>query len=178
MKVIHADIWTSQAPMVCITTNGCVTNDGRLVMGRGVAEQAKDKFPDIDARAGEYILKHYQSADRERNMAIFDYGFFALPLEPNLYHINILGMFQTKEKFWHYSTYALVWRAMLGLNAFLEKAKPPIARVALVYPGIGFGGLKPQQVEPIIERLDKRVEVYRNDEARNQHLQRDKGTRR
>ena len=41
---------------ICITTNGFVRSDGRAVMGRGCALEAKKLFPDIDKKLGE-ILK-------------------------------------------------------------------------------------------------------------------------
>jgi len=42
--------------VVCITTNGFVRSDGRAVMGRGVAAQAKKYVPDIDLSLGKQIL--------------------------------------------------------------------------------------------------------------------------
>lgn len=51
------NIWDKyrQGEIVCITTNGFVKNDGRCVMGRGVAAQAKEYIPDIDLSLGSLV---------------------------------------------------------------------------------------------------------------------------
>lgn len=41
---------------LCITTNGYVKQNGRAVMGRGTAYQARQQFPGIDRILGEKIL--------------------------------------------------------------------------------------------------------------------------
>lgn len=59
MIELRKDIWEIydlQMPdiyAICITINGYVKRDGRAVMGRGVAAQAKARFPGIDKEFGE-----------------------------------------------------------------------------------------------------------------------------
>jgi hypothetical protein len=56
MREIQGDIWATQCDWLCITTNGMVRNDGRAVMGRGIARQAKDLIPDIDLRLASSLV--------------------------------------------------------------------------------------------------------------------------
>jgi hypothetical protein len=59
MRVTTGNLWDfldrPESKAIVIPTNGAVTKDGRAVMGRGVAEQAKRRFPGIDRRLGMQI---------------------------------------------------------------------------------------------------------------------------
>lgn len=44
--------------VIVIPTNGVVKDDGRLVMGAGVAKQAKDRFRDIDLILGKKVASN------------------------------------------------------------------------------------------------------------------------
>lgn len=53
------DLW--DAPVgawIGITTNGVVKADGRLVMGAGVAREARDRFPGLDAELGRLVRQN------------------------------------------------------------------------------------------------------------------------
>ena len=70
MREITGDIWVLNAAphyrYVAVPTNGVVKADGCLVMGAGVAKQARDRFrgvrdcgiPSIDTYLGEKVSKH------------------------------------------------------------------------------------------------------------------------
>lgn len=49
IEIIKDDIWNYlyKYPIV-ITTNGFVKNNGQLVMGKGIAQQARDKFKNLE----------------------------------------------------------------------------------------------------------------------------------
>lgn len=42
----------------CFTSNGVVTNSGKLVMGAGIAKFFRDLFPGIDAIFGKLVKEH------------------------------------------------------------------------------------------------------------------------
>ncbi len=48
------NMWTAYEPadLFLITTNSTIRRDGALVMGRGIARQAKERFPDLDVTLG------------------------------------------------------------------------------------------------------------------------------
>lgn len=57
MIIIKEDIWskrTASTP-ICITTNGFVKRNGRCVMGRGIALQARNRFQNLDLALGNVI---------------------------------------------------------------------------------------------------------------------------
>jgi len=57
MQEIFGNIWEQHevGRWVVITTNGDVRKDGACVMGRGVAKQAADKFPDLPYKLGNAL---------------------------------------------------------------------------------------------------------------------------
>lgn len=57
MNIEIGDIWDKFGIVdaICITTNGFVKSNGAAVMGRGIASQAKEKFPGIDLKLGYFI---------------------------------------------------------------------------------------------------------------------------
>lgn len=56
-KEVHGDIWDyhSKGRWIVITTNGTVKNNGEAVMGRGVALQAKQRFPQLPKKVGSWM---------------------------------------------------------------------------------------------------------------------------
>jgi O-acetyl-ADP-ribose deacetylase (regulator of RNase III) len=60
MKQKIGNIWklAGDLGIVVITTNGFVKKNGACVMGKGIAAQAKQRFPDLEFKLGFYILKY------------------------------------------------------------------------------------------------------------------------
>src|ERR1700686_795435 len=57
MILIKANLWDVQADLYGITTNGVVKADGRLVMGKGVALQAAQRYPGIEVELGKSVAR-------------------------------------------------------------------------------------------------------------------------
>lgn len=56
MKLARGDILKqTHVDAICITTNGVVKKTGECVMGRGIAQAIKKKYPGIDRTLGELI---------------------------------------------------------------------------------------------------------------------------
>jgi len=56
MKEATGDLWQAKPQFIrCITTNGVVKKNGELVMGRGNALQAKERYPQLPGLLGSYI---------------------------------------------------------------------------------------------------------------------------
>lgn len=129
--------------LFCITTNSTVNQKGALVMGRGVALQAKIKFPGIEKLAAPKIKSPY-------------YGLVIIP------EYNV-GLFQVKRDFKQNASLDIIGlsvsRLILWMIQFYTKNKYwPL--VALNFPGIGYGKLKKEDVLPIINLLPNNVEVW------------------
>ena len=58
MKEVRGDLWGFPADAYVVTTNGAIRADGAAVMGRGVALQAKSRFPGIEHALGKLIREY------------------------------------------------------------------------------------------------------------------------
>lgn len=131
---------------VCLVvpTNGTIKEDGRLVMGAGVAKQVREKTSNLDFMWG-------QDVKRNGNVPIFSElsGLFG--------RVHKMMSFPTKNDWRGKSDIELIKRSALFLN---EKAKEH-SSVAFVLPrpGCGNGGLKWDDVRPTLIDLPDNVFV-------------------
>ena len=58
MLQVTGDIWSLDFEARCVTTNGVVLPSGDLVMGKGIAQQAKKRYPGIEAILGSWVKAH------------------------------------------------------------------------------------------------------------------------
>ena len=56
MLEVKGNIWDTNCEVIAITTNGTIKNNGELVMGKGIALQAKQKYPDLPEILGDFVL--------------------------------------------------------------------------------------------------------------------------
>jgi len=147
------DMWSvwEESDLFLVTTNGSLKRDGALVMGRGIAREALDRFPGLDLVLGKAIGR----SGRE-------YGLLVSPRWP----AAKLGAFQVKLRYWDDATPELIRLSTEMLLEWLEEH--PDARVDLNFPGIGYGRLSPDVVRPIIEVLPPNVYIWQKGvEVRN-----------
>lgn len=131
-----------------VTTNNCVTKDGRLVMGAGAAKSMKDIFPDIDL----FFARQITRVDNNNNFIYASkYGLLVNTT-------TRLGAFQTKYHFKDKSDLELIRYSTAKLILFA--LANPTDTIHLNFPGIGYGGLKKEDVLPIITALPDNVIVW------------------
>ncbi len=58
MLQAKGNLWEMDFECRCITTNGVVLKTGELVMGAGVAYQAKKRYPGIEGVLGSWVMAH------------------------------------------------------------------------------------------------------------------------
>lgn len=58
MKEATADLWGFPAQYLVVTTNGILNSKNELVMGAGVAMEAKCRFPGLPKKLGRYVQKY------------------------------------------------------------------------------------------------------------------------
>lgn len=139
MKEQIGNIWSVPADAICVTTNGVVMNNEKLVMGGGIAKEAKDKFPGIDYLLGKYI-------NEWENRCFY------------LKKFKIIS-FPTKHHYKDPSCLKLIEKSCKELIEICDKFN--LQEVSLPRPGCGLGGLKWEQVKPILEKyLDDRFTVF------------------
>lgn len=145
MRLARGDMWSAYdgADLFLVTTNGVVTHDGKLVMGAGIARQARNRFPGLDEALGKAALE-----------AGAPYGLLVSPRWPKAK----LGAFQTKGEWKEGASPALI---SASTHMLLEWCKEhPTAQVHLNMPGVGLGGLPLEVVLPILEPLPDSVNVW------------------
>jgi hypothetical protein len=112
---------------VCITTNGFVTRNGECVMGRGVAMQARTRFPQLPKRLGTAIKAG------GNHVYLFE-------------NLNIAS-FPVKDFWFNKASVTLIEQSCYELDKFNLPGP-----VVLPWPGCGNGGLTKHMVRPILKR--------------------------
>ena len=141
MRLIEGDLWASEAKVKLVTTNATLDRRGHLVMGAGAALQAKLRYPHLPKVFGVQIA----------------------PLQPYglLLHQEadgILGAFQTKNHWRDNASLELIALSVFKLRGHMVGRGH--LTYALNFPGIGHGGLDPEEVLTLLEDLPDQVGVY------------------
>lgn len=157
MKEIHGDDMFDlidhsfyKPPILCITTNGDLNKNGECVMGKGVAFQFKNLFPELPKRIGNYIQQY---GNRVFNLGLFDYT-------GSGEHIPIRIMtFPTKHHWKEDSDINLIKKSCEEIIQVCDKYD--CDTVFLPAPGVNNGRLNYKStVEPIISLiLDSRFYI-------------------
>lgn len=152
MHLITGDLWDElgKAALILVSTNAMVNRDGKLVMGRGAAKEAADRFPGLAAAFGAELA--------ERNLVGNVYGLLYNPVPLEGADLILIGAFQVKYHWRDMADLELIGysTAQLRRLALLHPEK----RIAMNFPGISNGRLQRWQVEPIISALPDNVYVY------------------
>jgi hypothetical protein len=140
MREITGDLWNHYAKphtIILLTTNGSTTKDGRAVMGRGNALQAKRNIPSIDAELGAKLRtdgNHIHSLDHGR-----------------IYN------FPVKHQWFESARVELIEKSAAQLDKLAQRT--PGNLFVLPRPGCGCGGLRWIAVKPVLEFLPDNVYV-------------------
>ncbi|MEJ5259998.1 MAG: macro domain-containing protein [Anaerohalosphaeraceae bacterium] len=142
IKILIGDLFSSKAQTLVNTVN-CTG-----IMGKGIAQQFKERFPDMFR---DYVARC------ERNEVQLGRPY----LYKDLYGVSIVN-FPTKK---HWRSVSRVEDIIKGLQYFLEKYKEwKITSVAFPPLGCGNGGLEWDIVGPILyqnlSQIDISVEIY------------------
>ena len=139
MIEMAGSIWNSNPAYIrCITTNGIVKSNGELVMGRGIALQVKQRYPELPRLLGELVKNG---------------GNIPYYIEDH----NICS-FPTKNHWWDKSDIKLIINSCHHLNRIVNSFDK---YAVLTRPGCGNGGLSWEtEVKPVISTiLNNRVAI-------------------
>ncbi|CAA9352962.1 MAG: hypothetical protein AVDCRST_MAG93-7205 [uncultured Chloroflexia bacterium] len=141
MKEQRKDLWSIEADLRLITTNGHVTKAGKCVMGRGCAKEARDSIPGIDQKLGNLLGEHGNRVMRLTRINGAD-----------------LASFPVKHHWKEEADPELIERSAKQLVALADKFG--YTGVVLPRPGCGNGRLKWADVRGILAQiLDDRFTV-------------------
>lgn len=132
MIELQGDIWQNaeHSDWVTITTNGGTNKSGQAIMGKGIALEAKERFPQLPALLGFKLLSTGNTV-----YTFPAYGIITFP---------------TKENFWEKSTLQLISTSARCLSNLVADFGL-CGRILLPRPGCGNGKLTWKQVKPVIE---------------------------
>jgi len=138
------DIWTyfdsHPRSAIVITTNGFVKKNGECVMGRGVALEAKQRYPWLAKSLGAHIL-------------LYGNQVFYFSVDD-----KYLVTFPVKHNWWEQADLILIETSVKRLKELTDEMK--WNEVFLVRPGCGNGGLNWKDVKLVLEKsLDDRFIV-------------------
>ena len=154
-KVVRRNMFEDELDLYVVTTNGYITKDDKLVMGRGAALMAKrlcPRLPEIAAQLTQNVF------DKVQGCRV--YGFVESDSAKCIdKKVRRFGLFQVKYHWQDKADLALIGFSILSLNKCLNMFGHKTC-VGMNYPGIGNGGLTKEEVAPLLESLDKRVVVY------------------
>ena len=150
MKELTADIWNyyNSGYTIAIPTNGTVNVKGQLVMGRGLAAQAKGVRYDLPMILGLLVGTHL-------------YG-------NHVHHISCrrIFTFPVKHNWWELADINLIQRSAEELLGKVEKYRDELKEDGVLIPrvGCGAGKLQWEVVRPVLEAVfgDERVTVIYN----------------
>ncbi len=146
------DMWTaySTADLFLITTNSTLRQDGALVMGRGIARQARDRFPGLDRVLGRQIQTVCGS--------LGVYGLLISPRWRPGAGPGRLGCFQVKQHWQQAARLPLIRRSAAALTWWARYHAD--CQIHLNFPGIGNGGLHKTAVLPLLVDLPENVILW------------------
>lgn len=141
MLELNGNLWTERADVRIITTNGDVNRKGEAVMGRGVAQQAAQRFPGLSKRFGE-LLQRYGN----RALLIGDDGYGAW-----------LWSYPVKYKWFETADLDLIRTSAQQVVEMADRLQEHLGRAPAILmprPGCGNGGrIWTTEVKPIISHL-------------------------
>lgn len=151
MREATGNIWhyIPVADAICITTNGTVTKEGHAVMGRGVALQAKKRWPRAEKKLGRLIRRNGNVVQKLiRFRKVWD----------ERTHFWTLVSFPVKHGWWEEAELSLIRSSASALMEMVEREQ--WTRVFIPRPGCGNGKLRWSVVKPIVEDIfDGRITV-------------------
>jgi hypothetical protein len=151
MNILHGNLWNhlGEYDALCITTNGFVKKNGEVVMGAGIAKQARDRYKGLAHTLGNYI----RLRGNEPHVLIMAHWTDEIP-----YIIS----FPVKHNWNEEADLTLIKMSAMHLSCILDEYE--LEKVALPAPGVGNGKRDWEtEVKPIIQRVfgdDDRVDIW------------------
>ena len=142
MKLEYGNMWDvwNEADLFVISCNSYLKKDGSLVMGRGIAREARDKFEGVDDVLGAAVEKECGHLGR-----------YSLIVSREWQAGKKLAIGQVKRNFADKADIDLIRGFLVKLGLFAAENRD--VKIHMNFPGIGNGGLKKGDVLPLLNRL-------------------------
>lgn len=138
----RGDMWSvyDSTDVFMITTNPKIKNNGEVVMGRGIAREARDRIPGLAKDFGD-MLRKYPS----------NIGYIGQYGRPRVY------WFMVKDHWAEPARLDIIKRSVDELQHYYGYTDE---RVDLNFPGIGNGGLPREEVLPLLKDLPDNIHIW------------------
>lgn len=150
----RGDMWSvfGKTDMFLITTNPVINKAGLAVMGRGIAKQMADRYPEVR----EDFANTMQIIKTAGMWPCFcdSIGAYGYPKQP-------VGFFMVKDHWAAPAKPDVIKRAVDELCSWIIDTQ--YSRVDLNFPGIGNGKLSREDVLPLLEPLPDCVHIWEYD---------------
>lgn len=163
MKFEYGNILTMDADAYCITTNGFVKKNGSAVMGRGIAKQVADIYPDLPEILGKLLKNKGNIVHILKDLG--NEYIVSFPVKPSYTFSNGSNVVSHASTRYPIGAFVPGYHAKAQLD-IIERSciqlvqltdKQSWNRVILPYPGCGAGELNWDDVRLILEQhLDDR----------------------
>jgi hypothetical protein len=153
---VKGNLWdeVGRADLILVTANSTLNSRGELVMGKGAALEAKQRYPWLPGEAGRAI--------RAKGGSGTYYGALAFPPRLDAPDTDI-GILQVKIHWHEPARLSLIELSLKGL----AETSIHYTRIALNFPGIGAGQLNREDVLPLLECLPDNVFIYEPEATQN-----------
>jgi len=131
-----------------ITTNPVRRKDGAVVMGRGIAKEAKDRFPKLPYDFGRALDMLHPEIDQSHVGCLGEYD------------NQRIGWFMVKDHWASPAKLSIIEQSVFYLRHGYTWPHPERYRIDLNFPGIGNGKLSREEVLPLLENLPNSVHVW------------------
>lgn len=129
---------------VCVLTNATMTKKGEIVMGKGCALEAKQRFPNLPKELADRLTANGKLSKINVLMWFKEYNLFTFP--------TVHNWFDKKADL------KLIGKSARDLDGMMDLLG--LEKVVLPRPGCGLGNLTWEEVKPVLENwLDDRVLV-------------------
>ena len=140
----HDDIWEwhVQGHYIVIPTNLGYKSNGHNVMGRGLAQDAAYRYPDIPKIYGEYCRSRTTGSGV---MLIHEHRLVLFPTKP-------LDKKNPQLSWRQSSSLDTIESALMEINSTVDMIEDPHCQVVFPLVGCGNGNLDPEDVLPLLRR--------------------------
>lgn len=142
------DCW-EEADWFFITNNPIITKAGKVVMGRGIAKQAKDRLANCDRHFADKLGRAGYNS-----VGIINY----YPTDDSCTEWVALGWFMVKDHWQRPASLAIIQESSRQLEVLARVF--PDDRFLLNMPGTGNGNRDREEVLPLLSSLPDNVEVW------------------
>lgn len=155
MREARGDIWqlVGEGEAVVITINGDLTKEGRLVMGAGIALEAKQRIKGIDRIWGDQVARH----------GLQTFGLMPVHLRPRWDAFAMPTKYHWREK----ADLDLIVKSAEELAEIVDEevrmgewyreehpeAPTIYPNIWMPRPGCGYGGLRWEDVKPLLDPI-------------------------